>query len=197
MVAQAQPRDSGELRRPERRGVSRRSVIEEAKTKVATIDLADRLLAESGGRWRRVGNEWVMNCVLPGHADRSPSFAVNPDKNVFWCHGCLRGGDVIELARRAWGIDRADVAAAEVLLTFGHEIPNRPPAWFRKQDRQASARQALEDAKIRHVQRRLFRIFAPLLEAIEDDQERQEETEHLWETAREIAALMWAGRRAA
>jgi hypothetical protein len=197
MIPQATEGRIPEMRYPERRRVSGRSVIEEAKAKVATIDLADRLLAESSGRWRKVGDEWTMNCVLPGHADRSPSFTVSPDKNVWFCHGCLRGGDVIELAQRAWNIDRADVAAAEVLLTFGHPIPDRPPAWFRKQERQASARQVLEDAKIAHLQRRVFRRFMPLLESIEDDQERKAEAEHLWEAAREIAVLIWAGRRAA
>ena len=108
---------------PERRGVSRKRIIAEAKTKVSTIDLADRLGAEQGGRWRKVGAEWVRNCVLNDHEDRTPSFAVNPQKNLWFCHGCLRVGDVITLAKRAWDIDRADVAAAQVLLTFGHEPP--------------------------------------------------------------------------
>jgi len=197
MIPQATEERISEMRRPERRGVSRRSVIEEAKAQVMTIDLADRLLAESGGRWRKVGDEWVMNCVLPGHADRSPSFTVNPDKNLWHCHGCLRGGDVITLAQRAWDIDRADAAAAEVLMAFGNEIPARPPAWFARQARQAPVRDVIEDAKIAHLQRRVFRRFVALLEAIEDEQERQEETEHLWEAAREIAVLIWAGRRAA
>jgi CHC2 zinc finger len=186
----------GEIRRPEtRRSVSRRSVIEAAKETVATIDLADRLCGP--GRMRRVGKEWAALCPLPNHQERTPSFTVDPAKDVWFCHGCLRGGDVITLAQRAWNIDRADVAAAEVLLTFGHPIPARPPAWFAKQERQAPARQVLEDAKIAHLQRRVFRRFKPLLEAIEGREERREEAGYLWEAAREIAVLIWAGRRAA
>jgi DNA primase len=76
----------------------------------------------------------VRRCVLPDHEDRTPSFTVNPERNLLWCHGCLRGGDAITLAQRAWGIARADVAAAEVLLTFGHEIPKRPESWYRRQE---------------------------------------------------------------
>jgi DNA primase len=199
MVAQAQPRNTGEMRRPSEasRSVSRRSVIEEAKAKVSTIDLADWLVAESGGRWRKVGDECVTNCVLPGHADRSPSFTVNPDKNLWFCHGCIRGGDVVALAQRAWDIDRADVACAELLHTFGHEIPQRPAAWFRKQERQRPVRDALEEAELRHVQRRLFRRFVPLIENIADDAERMEETELMWDAAGEIAVLVLAGRRSA
>jgi DNA primase len=186
-----------ETRYPERRSLSVRSVIEEAKAQVETIDLADRLCGP--GQLRRRGGEWVGLCPLPDHDERTPSFTVNPDKDVFFCFGCLRGGDVVELARFAWGYDKSEVAmaAAQLLSEFGHEIPERPPAWAAKQERQAPARQALEDAKIAHLQRRVFRRFMPLLEIVEDEQERQAEAEHLWDAAREIAVLIWAGRRAA
>jgi hypothetical protein len=195
MILETTDRRTPATRYPEHRGVSGRSVIEEAKAKVPTIDLADRLCGL--GQMRRVGKEWAALCPLPDHQERTPSFTVDPAKDAWFCHGCLRGGDVITLAQRAWDIDRADVAAAELLLAFGHEIPPRPPAFFRKQERQASARQVLEDAKIAHLQRRVFRRFIALLEAIEDDQERKAEAEHLWEAAREIAVLIWARRRAA
>jgi hypothetical protein len=180
--------------RPDRRGVSRRTVIEEAKEKVKTVDLADRLAVGQGGRWRKVGAEWVKNCVLSDHEDRSPSFTVNPEKNLWHCHGCLRGGDVFTLAQLAWNIDRADVAAAEILLTFGHEIPPRPAAWFAKQARQRPARAALEEARVLHYQRRVFRIFAPLIVPIEDEDERREEEGYVWDAAGEIAALLAAQR---
>ena len=67
---------------PDRRGVSRRSVIKEAKERVRTIDLADRLAVGQGRRWRKVGAEWTRNCVLDDHEDRTPSFAVDPEKDV-------------------------------------------------------------------------------------------------------------------
>jgi CHC2 zinc finger len=194
-IPEVEVRHTRQTRYPERRGVSMRSVIEDTKAKVATIDLADRLCGP--GQMRKVGKEWAALCPLPDHQERSPSFTVDPAKDVWFCHGCLRGGDVITLAQRAWDIDRADVAAAELLLAFGHEVQPRPPAFFRKQERQAAARRALEDAKIRHVQRRLFRIFAPLLESIEDDAERREEIEAVWDDLAEVAALILAGKRAA
>jgi DNA primase len=194
-IPEVEVRHTRQTRYPERRGVSTRSVIEEAKAKVATIDLADRLCGP--GQMRRVGKEWAALCPLPDHQERTASFTVDPAKDVWFCHGCLRGGDVITLAQRAWDIDRADVAAAELLMAFGYEIPPRPRTWFARQERQAPARQVLEDAKIAHLQRRVFRRFMALLEAIEDEQERQAEAEHLWTAAREIGVLIWAGRRAA
>jgi DNA primase len=164
---------------------------------VSTLDLADRLAVGQAGGWRKVGTEWERRCVLPDHPDNNPSFTVDPDKDVWWCFGCLRGGDSITLAQHAWGIDRADVAAAEILLTFGHEIPPRPPAWFAKQERQKPARDALRAAKILRLQRRVFRIFQPMIEEIEDEGERRDEARHLWDAAGEIAVCLWVGRRAA
>ena len=118
---------------------------------------------------------------------------------MWWCHGCLRGGDVVRLARMVWGYhpNEEAMAAADLLREFGHEVPSRPASWFAKQRRQKPARDALEEAKILHVQRRVFRCFVPFIEAIEDEAERLEETELMWEAAGEIAALILAGREAA
>jgi DNA primase len=43
----------------------------------------------SRGRW--IG-------LYPLHEDHKPSFLVDPNKNLFYCYGCGRGGDVIRFA---------------------------------------------------------------------------------------------------
>jgi DNA primase len=187
--------DQPKLTRPERRGVSARSVIEAAKEAVPVIDLAD-LLCGPGGL-RKVGAEWVGRCPLPDHEDKTPSFTINPEKNLWYCHGCIRGGDVVELARFAWGYEKHEVqmAAADLLHEFGHPIPERPASWYAKQVRQKPIRDRIDAEKIRHLQRHAFRIFRGLLDEIEDPDERREETEYLWDAAGEIAVCVWAGRR--
>jgi len=163
------------------RGVSYTRPIDAAKEAVPVIDLADRLSGPGG--LRRVGKEWVGRCPLPDHEDRSPSFTVNAEKNVFFCHGCLYGGDVVELARLAWGYDQreAHVAAAMLLMEFGCEVPQRPPAWFRKQERQKPRREAVEEVKMNVVRRRLFRhLILPLIDAIEDEEEHNRELDRAW-----------------
>jgi hypothetical protein len=107
----------------------------------------------------------------------------------------LRGGDVIELARFLWGYEKHEVAmaAADLLHEFGHPIPERPASWYAKQKRQKPIRNAIEEAKVRHTQRRVFRTFTPLIEAIGDEEERRAETEYLWDAAGEIAVLIVAG----
>jgi hypothetical protein len=168
--------------------VSPQTVIEAAKEKVSTIVLAERLCA---GGLVKTGKEWVGRCAMPDHEDRSPSFCVDPGKNVWWCHGCLRGGDVITLAQRVWDIDRADVAAAEVLLTFGHEISPRPASWFRKQERQKPIREAISRARFEHLRRRLFRgLFAPSLMRIKDPDERKADALIFWEATEPLARMM-------
>src|SRR5215208_5946671 len=174
--------------RPERRGVSRVSVISEAKAKVATIDLADRLCGPA--HMRRVGRTWVARCPLPDHEDKSPSFVVYPESNSWFCYGCLRGGDVVELARYAWGYDKSEVATAVriLLMEFGHEVPQRPPSWFARQERQKPIRDAIEEARVKVMMLRLWRwIFEPILAEIEDPDERVQVGNELWATVRPLA----------
>jgi DNA primase len=42
------------------------------------------------------GSRWMGLCPL--HTDHKPSFLVDPNKNLFYCYGCGRGGDVIRFA---------------------------------------------------------------------------------------------------
>lgn len=181
--------------RPVRRGVSGRSVIEAAK-EIPVIDLADRLCGP--GQLRRIGAEWVALCPHPDHDERTPSFTVNPEKNVWYCHGCARGGDVVELARLAWGYEKreAAMAAADLLHEFGHPIPEKPEGFYARQRRQEPVRDALEAAVIRRVQRRLYRwLFAPIIAGFEDEDERREEEAIAWEDCGRIARLLAARAR--
>lgn len=180
--------ENAEPRTPRYRGVSYARPIDAAKEAVPVIDLADRLAGP--GKMSRVGKTWTTNCLLPNHEDRSPSFVVYPETNSWFCFSCLRGGDVVELARYAWGYDESDahVAAAMLLMEFGHQVPPRPPSWHGRQSRQERARRAIENAKVKRVQRRIYRwILAPPLANIEDEDERREEIGHAWEDAGKIA----------
>ncbi len=184
MIADTREQDTQRFR-----GVSAAKPIDAAKEAVPTIDLADRLAADRGGRWRKVGSEWTTNCVLPDHEDRSPSFTVNPEKNVFFCHGCLRGGDVVKLAQLAWGYHEQEMAmaAANLLHEFGFEIPQRPPAWHRKQERQKPVRDGIEQVRKNIKRRRIFKYYIlPNLERIEDPEEYRRELDRAWSEFQEV-----------
>jgi DNA primase len=156
----------GESPPPHPRGVSYRKPIDAAKEAVSVLELAERLASEQGKKLMGHGDERFTSCLLPGHDDRSPSFYANVKKNAWFCHSCQIGGDVVRLAQLAWGypVEESHVAAAELLWRFGHDLPKRPPAWFRKQERQKPIRNAIAQARFEHLRRRLFRaLFAPAL----------------------------------
>lgn len=45
--------------------------------------------------FKRSGGNLFCRCPFPDHADNKPSFAIHPDKQLFHCFGCGRGGDVL------------------------------------------------------------------------------------------------------
>jgi hypothetical protein len=175
------------------RGTTYTKPIDAAKEAVPVVDLAERLCGPGG--LRHVGEKSVARCPLPEHDDRSPSFVVYPATNSFFCFGCLRGGDVVELARLAWGHNERDAhtAAAMLLMEFGHDVPQRPPAWFRKQERQKPLRDELYEVRVKHAQRRLFKIVAPLIADIEDEEEREQEARRIWKDLHSMARRVAAG----
>jgi DNA primase len=174
--------------RPERRGVSRKRVIEAAKEKVSVAELAERL----GTRLRPSGKDSRGCC--PVHGGKNPtSFAVDPEQDLWFCYSCLRGGDVVELARFAWDYEKAEVkmAAADLLYEFGYEIPPRPASWYLKQERQRPVRDAIDRVRFDHLRRRLFRrFFKPSLLRIEDPDERKAEAVIFWEATEPLARMM-------
>jgi DNA primase len=164
-------------RAPRYRGVSYTRPIDAAKEAVPILDLAERL----AGPGVRRGREIAFRCPL--HDDHDPSLRVDPNKGVWFCDPCLVGGDVIELARLAWGYDQRDahIAAAMLLMEFGHEVPERPGAWHRKRERQRHTRAAVEETKMNVVRRRLFRhLILPLIDTIEDEEEHNRELDRAW-----------------
>jgi len=179
----------------EDRGVGK--PIEAAKALIPTIDLADLLCGP--GQMRRVGDRWVACCPLPGHDERTASFTVYPGDRGWWCYGCGRGGDVVDLARIAWGFPDdgrgAAEAAAYLLSEFGHPIPERPAAWYARQERQRPVRDAIEDARVEVLMRRLWRwVFIPIMADLEDADERARMGDELWSAVYPLAARMLEDR---
>jgi len=71
-----------------------RNTIDELKQQ---IPLLDYLRAQGWKPARSIrGGRFMGLCPL--HADHSPSFLADPCRNLFYCYGCTRGGDVIRFA---------------------------------------------------------------------------------------------------
>lgn len=71
-----------------------RQALDELKRQ---IPLLDYLQAHQWRPARRLSRgRWMGLCPL--HRDHHPSFVVDPNKGLFYCYGCGRGGDVIRFA---------------------------------------------------------------------------------------------------
>ena len=74
------------------------------------IPLLDYLEGQGWRAARRsVGGRLLGLCPL--HPDHRPSFLIDPSKNLFYCYGCGRGGDVIRLAELYHGVPFAEAMA--------------------------------------------------------------------------------------
>ncbi len=185
---------------PERRGVSAQMPITAAKEDVTVMRLVEREAATQGKEIIPSGNRSKVLCLLPDHEEKTPSFTVYPDGR-WWCFGCLRGGDVVELARLLWGHEDtgrgAAEAAAMLLLEFGHEIPQRPPSYFARQARQKPVRDRIREGRVEHVAALVFRlIWMPWLKRLPDDV-REDAKETAWRDSLWMADRLYAGRRSA
>ncbi len=68
------------------------------------VDAADMVeVVSARTQLRRVGARWVGRC--PFHEERTPSFSVNPERKLYHCFGCGRGGDLITFVRETEGLD--------------------------------------------------------------------------------------------
>lgn len=63
-------------------------IIEEVKTRAHIVDLVSEYIS-----LRQAGKNYVGLC--PFHQEKTPSFTVNPDKQIFYCFGCGEGGNAI------------------------------------------------------------------------------------------------------
>lgn len=80
-----------------------------------TVSLSSKKIEEIRGRMdivrvigayvslKKKGRHYLGLC--PFHAEKTPSFSVTPEKNLFYCFGCHVGGDAFAFLMRHLGID--------------------------------------------------------------------------------------------
>lgn len=105
-------------------------------------------------RLKRTGKYLVGLC--PFHEDRSPSFTVNPDKQVFYCYGCHAHGDVIEFIRAYRGL-----SFREALSFLG--ITLEKPTFRNKRERIAILKKELKAIELEVSFRQFLKGYSNLL----------------------------------
>jgi len=99
--------------------------VERVKRRTPLLDY----LRQHNWKGRLTGrSEYVGLCPL--HEESQPSFYVNTGKNVFYCHGCGQGGDLIRFVQLSRG------------LSFGQSLASLDPGLVPEADSSAVLEQA-------------------------------------------------------
>jgi len=83
---------------------------------------------------RKQGREYRGLC--PFHSEKTPSFYLNAEKQVWHCHGCNAGGDLIKFVERYENVD-FPVALRMLATRAGVVLQESPGAQRRRSEREA------------------------------------------------------------
>ena len=73
-------------------------------------------------RLKKTGKNHIGLC--PFHSEKTPSFTVSPDKQIFHCFGCGVGGNIFSFLMKQEGITFPE-AVRSLARRYGIEIPTR------------------------------------------------------------------------
>jgi len=83
---------------------------------------------------KKQGREYRGLC--PFHSEKTPSFYLNADKQVWHCHGCGAGGDLIKFVERYENVDFS-IALRMLAARAGIALPESAGAQRRRSEREA------------------------------------------------------------
>ena len=103
------------------------SAIETLKSQVNIVDVIGRTVS-----LKRAGSNYKGVC--PFHSEKTPSFVVSEQKQIFTCFGCGASGDVIEYVKRYYNLDFPDavekIAAEEGITLERHSGNDRREIYY-------------------------------------------------------------------
>jgi CHC2 zinc finger len=135
------------------------------------------------------GKAWFTGrCPLPDHEDKTPSFYIYPPGR-WWCYGCGRGGDVVDLEFHCGDHGEPWEAMVALAVEYGVELMRRPQRWNEKDARHARWRDEADRVRAEVVRRRVFRLLIlPTVDRIEKEEEHRAELERAW---RDFSSISW------
>ena len=110
-------------------------IKEEIKDRVDLSQVVSKhakLIKKSGG--------YKACCPLPGHSEKSPSFNIDSRKNLYYCYGCQRGGDVFKFLEEVEGLSFME-ALKELAEQLSIELPKASPQEAQRSREEKGARE--------------------------------------------------------
>ncbi len=93
-------------------------VVDEIRSRCDIVDVIQGYLP-----LKRTGNKFKALC--PFHSEKTPSFTINQERQIYHCFGCGKGGDVFRFVMEKEGVDFPN--AAHILAAkSGVVIPDKP-----------------------------------------------------------------------
>ena len=134
------------------------------------IPLLDYLVSQQWQPIRHVARGRLMG-LCPLHADRRPSFLVDPGKSLFYCYGCGRGGDVIRLVELSHGVPFGEAVAilrrwcgvdpllSDVIQFYHFQLHRHPEAVAYLSQRGVQQPEVVEQMRIGYAPGRCLRAW--------------------------------------
>ncbi len=134
------------------------------------IPLLDYVEGQDWKSARRIARGRLMG-LCPLHADRKPSFLLDPNKNLFYCYGCGRGGDVIRFAELYHGVpfgeaiallrrwSGVDALLSEVIRFYQIQLHRHPEAVAYLAQRGIRQPEVIEQMRIGYAPGRCLRAW--------------------------------------
>ena len=91
--------------------------------------------------------------LCPFHGEKTPSFSVAPDKGIYYCFGCHKGGGVINFQMEIEGLSYGDAVRA-LAKRAGLEVPEDPQ--FQSRYKQQERLWALSKEAARYFHSKLY-----------------------------------------
>ncbi|MEO0084456.1 MAG: DNA primase [candidate division WOR-3 bacterium] len=103
------------------------SPIDEIKSKLDILEVIQGYI-----RTQKAGNNWRALC--PFHNEKTPSLYISPDKQVWHCFGCGRGGSIFQFVMEMEGLDFSD-ALRMLAQKAGVELKKYDKSFYTKRSK--------------------------------------------------------------
>lgn len=94
------------------------SDVDEIKSRLNIVDYISKYV-----KLKRAGRNFKGLC--PFHGEKTPSFVVSPDRQIFHCFGCAKGGTIFDFAMEMHHIDFPE-ALEDLAQLAGVKLSHRP-----------------------------------------------------------------------